>query len=65
MTLSIEQRPVPVLPLDWPSRPAEFADLMTPLEAAQDLRLDQTRVHTPLSAVRALNFGATRGCCAR
>lgn len=60
MTLSIEE-PNPMLPHDWPSRPTEFAELMTPLEAAQYLRLDQTRGHTPVSAVRTLNFWRNKG----
>ena len=49
------------LPVDWPPRPAAFPGLMTPLEAAQYLRLDQTGSHTPLSAVRTLNFWRNKG----
>lgn len=45
----------------WPPRPMEFAELMTPLEAAQYLRLDQTGAHTPQSALRTLTFWRNRG----
>jgi len=48
-------------PSDWPPPPPAFPDLMTPLEAAQYLRLDQTGSHTPLSAVRTLNFWRNKG----
>lgn len=40
----------------WPPRPALFDELLTPVEAAQYLRLDETGTHTPESAVRTLNF---------
>lgn len=40
----------------WPSRPNTFGDLLTPVEAAQYLRLDETGIHTPDSAVRTLNL---------
>lgn len=36
---------------NWPPRPLEFPDLMTPIEAAMYLRLDQTG-HNPKSAIR-------------
>jgi len=39
----------------WPKRPAEFSDLMTPVEAAMFLRLDETN-HTPNSAIRTLKY---------
>jgi hypothetical protein len=45
----------------WPPRPAAFGQLLTPVEAAQYLRLDETNVHTPVSAVRTLNFWRDRG----
>ncbi len=45
---------------NWPARPEPFPDLMTPVEAAMFLRLDQTG-HKPLSAVRTLNFWRERG----
>jgi hypothetical protein len=44
----------------WPQRPPEFPDLMTPIEAAMFLRLDETG-HTPKSACRTLNYWRDRG----
>jgi hypothetical protein len=44
----------------WPRRPKQFSLLMTPTEAAQFLRLDQTG-HTPESAKRTLNYWRDRG----
>ena len=41
---------------DWPERPDSFGDLLTPVEAAQYLRLDETGAHTPESAIRTLNY---------
>lgn len=41
---------------DWPARPSSFPDLLTPVEAAQYLRLDETDLHTPESAIRTLNY---------
>lgn len=55
------ENPDLALPADWPPRPLTFPELMTPLEAAQYLRLDQTGSHTPLSAVRTLNFWRNKG----
>lgn len=43
-------------PSRWPSRPSTFGELLTPVEAAQYLRLDETNAHTPESAVRTLNL---------
>jgi hypothetical protein len=40
----------------WPPRPARFGELLTPVEAAQYLRLDETGTHTPDSALRTLNY---------
>jgi hypothetical protein len=40
----------------WPSRPGVFGELLTPIEAAQYLRLDETGNHTPRSATRTLNY---------
>ena len=40
----------------WPSRPELFSELLTPVEAAQYLRLDETGTHTPQSAIRTLNY---------
>ncbi len=45
-----------VRPCSWPARPSTFGDLLTPVEAAQYLRLDETGAHTPESAVRTLNY---------
>lgn len=45
---------------DWPDKPEVFPDLMTPIEAAMFLRLDQTS-HNPKSARRTLNYWRDRG----
>ena len=45
---------------DWPERPDVFPDLMTPVEAAMFLRLDNT-AHNPRSACRTLNYWRDRG----
>lgn len=45
--------------LEWPQRPEIFPDLMTPVEAAMFLRLDQTG-HSPESACRTLNYWRDR-----
>jgi hypothetical protein len=44
----------------WPKRPSTFPDLMTPIEAAMFLRLDQAG-HTPVSAHRTLNYWRDKG----
>ena len=44
----------------WPDPPEEFPPIMTPTEAAQFLRLDQTG-HSPKSAFRTLNYWRDRG----
>ena len=44
----------------WPERPEVFPDLMTPVEAAMFLRLDQTG-HGPKTARRTLNYWRDRG----
>ena len=44
----------------WPERPKIFPELMTPVEAAMFLRLDETG-HTPKSAMRTLNYWRDRG----
>jgi hypothetical protein len=44
----------------WPNKPDKFSELMTPLEAAMYLRLDQTG-HTPISAIRTLNYWRDKG----
>jgi hypothetical protein len=45
----------------WPSRPEVFGELLTPIEAAQYLRLDETGSHTPKTAVRTLNYWRDKG----
>lgn len=45
----------------WPARPLVFAELLRPVEAAQYLRLDETGIHTPDSALRTLNFWRAKG----
>ena len=44
----------------WPQRPQQFPELMTPVEAAMFLRLDQTN-HNPRSAMRTMNYWRERG----
>jgi hypothetical protein len=44
----------------WPERPKEFPQLMTPVEAAMFLRLDQTG-HNPASGCRTLNYWRDHG----
>lgn len=45
---------------EWPERPRLFPNLMTPVEAAMYLRLDQTG-HNPESACRTLDYWRDRG----
>ena len=45
----------------WPPRPQRFSDLLTPVEAAQYLRLDELGQHTPRSAIRTLNYWRDQG----
>ncbi len=45
---------------EWPERPVNFPDLMTPIEAAMFLRLDQTG-YNPMNAYRTLNYWRDRG----
>ena len=45
----------------WPPRPNVFGELLSPVEAAQYLRLDETGNHTPESATRTLNYWRDRG----
>jgi hypothetical protein len=40
----------------WPARPQVFPELLTPVEAAQYLRLDELGTHTPGPAIRTLKF---------
>lgn len=46
---------------DWPACPFRSGDLLTPIEAAQYLRLHETGSHTPDSALRTLNYWRSRG----
>ena len=45
----------------WPSHPDIFGELLTPVEAAQYLRLDETDNHSPKSALRTLNYWRDKG----
>ena len=45
----------------WPETAAHSDGLLTPLEAAQYLRLHDTGSHTPESAIRTLNYWRSRG----
>jgi len=45
---------------EWPKPPQNFPLLMTPTEAAQFLRLDQTNLN-PQSAKRTLNYWRDKG----
>ena len=47
--------------VEWPLPLSVFPQLMTPLEAAQYLRLHETGSHTPESALRTLNYWRSRG----
>lgn len=49
------------LPVQWPPRPQAFSELLTPVEAAQYLRLDEAGPRTPQGAVRSLNYWRGRG----
>ena len=53
--ISMKEYHTPNCSNKWPERPKAFPDLMTPLEAAMFLRLDETG-HTPQSAKRTLNY---------
>ncbi len=44
----------------WPQRPAALPELMTPIEAAQYLRLDEIG-HTAKAAIRTLTYWRDRG----
>lgn len=47
-------------PQNWPPRPIHFPDLMTPIEAALYLRLDETSL-TPKAVIRTLNYWRDKG----
>ena len=44
----------------WPERPKVFPELMTPVEAAMFLRLDQTG-HSPEGSCRTLSYWRDKG----
>ncbi|MCG7854153.1 MAG: helix-turn-helix domain-containing protein [Methanosarcinaceae archaeon] len=44
----------------WPEKPEIFPNLMTPLEAAMFLRMDQIG-HNPISAQRTLDYWRNKG----
>lgn len=46
---------------NWPPIPDVFTELLTPIEAAQYLRLDETGNHTPRTAIRTLNYWRDKG----
>lgn len=46
---------------EWPPRPEIFPTLLTPVEAAQYLRLDETGAHSPDSATRTLKYWRDKG----
>lgn len=45
----------------WPPRPERFGALLSAIEAAQYLRLDETGTRTPESALRTLDYWRSRG----
>ena len=45
----------------WPTRLERLGGLLTPVKAAQYLRLDETGSHTPESALRTLAYWRNRG----
>ena len=47
--------------LAWPARPQVFPELLTPVEAAQYLRLDELGTLTSRAAIRTLKFWRDRG----
>ena len=56
----MEDRTIKPVKDNWPERPRVFPDLMTPVEAAMFLRLDQVG-HTPEAAIRTLNYWRDKG----
>jgi hypothetical protein len=44
----------------WPQKPANFPELMTPIEAAMFLRLDEIG-HNPKSALRTITYWRNQG----
>lgn len=60
-TIHLDERDVDSVLASWPSRPPVFGELLTAVEAAQYLRLDETGAHSPVSAVRTLNYWRDHG----
>ncbi len=56
----VEQTITDTLDGEWPPRAVHPPELLTPIEAAQYLRLDETN-HTPRSAIRTLNYWRDKG----
>ena len=56
----MENRTIKSVKDNWPERPMVFPDLMTPVEAAMFLRLDQVG-HSPETAKRTLNYWRDHG----
>ena len=48
-------------PSQWTPRPSSFQELLTPVEAAQYLRLDEIGSQTPKSAARTLDYWRNKG----
>lgn len=49
------------VPTEWPPRPSEFGELLTPVEAAQYLRLDESGRHRPKDAIRTMAYWRDHG----
>ena len=56
----MENRTIKSIENNWPEKPEVFPELMTPVEAAMYLRLDQVG-HTPLAAARTLSYWRDKG----
>ena len=56
----MENQTIKAVKDSWPQRPQVFPDLMTPVEAAMFLRLDEIG-HNPNSAYRTLNYWREKG----
>lgn len=61
MQLKMDRLPAQEERNGWPPRLSSFGELLTPVEAAQYLRLDETGAHTPESAIRTLNYWRDKG----
>ena len=60
MVKKMENQTINSVKDNWPKRPRVFPDLMTPVEAAMFLRLDQIG-HNPETAKRTLNYWRDQG----